>query len=230
MFEVVELHIKMNSFSFRYCDSQGLASPRGPCDAGYICTGGAYTETPTDDKTGKLCPSGGYCPPGSWVSEPCPSGTYSNTSGAINDKDCRNCDPGYYCANARGPSPDGPCDEGHYCTRNAEESKQNIADPGFYAPTGSSAQIPCQVGTYQHEPAKGKCNPCLPGHFCQTTQMNTTSRCPTGSYCPEGSEVPTSCPAGTYNNETGQSKLEDCFACPPGKFCGVKSVLPSGTV
>ena len=212
----------------RYCDSQGLATPRGPCDAGYICTGGAYTETPTDGKTGSLCPAGGYCTPGSWQSDPCPPGTYSNTSGAINDKDCRDCDPGYYCANARGPSPDGPCEEGHYCTQNALTARQNIAQPGFFAPKGSSVQTPCQVGTYQPLEAKGSCDPCLPGHYCETTQMSTTKPCPAGSYCPEGSEVPTSCPAGTYNNETNRFKVEHCFACPPGKYCGTNSILPSG--
>ena len=41
---------------------------------------------------------------GSYTSLPCPPGTYSNTSGAINHYDCFDCDPGFYCSNARTPS------------------------------------------------------------------------------------------------------------------------------
>ena len=39
---------------FRYCDAPGLPTPRGQCDAGYLCLGGAYTSTPTDEITGKV--------------------------------------------------------------------------------------------------------------------------------------------------------------------------------
>ena len=36
-----------------YCDTPGLLDIRGPCDAGYLCHGGAYTSGPLDGVTGK---------------------------------------------------------------------------------------------------------------------------------------------------------------------------------
>ena len=47
-----------------YCDAPGLLQPRGPCDPGYVCYGGAQESGPTDGVTGELCPAGGYCPLG----------------------------------------------------------------------------------------------------------------------------------------------------------------------
>lgn len=36
----------------KYCDTPGLLDVRGPCDAGYLCHGGAYTSGPVDGVTG----------------------------------------------------------------------------------------------------------------------------------------------------------------------------------
>ena len=165
---------------------------------------------------------------GSYKSEPCPPGTYSNTSGAANSQDCRECDPGYYCEKASGPSPEGPCYAGYYCKNGAVTPKQFEVQPGFYAPNGSSGQSPCQVGTYQPNSAQGKCLPCAPGHYCPTTQMKSTEPCPSGYYCPEGSEVQQYCVAGTYNNFTRRNLSTDCLPCPAGKFCDPASTLPTG--
>ena len=44
-----------------YCDAPGLLQPRGLCDPGYLCHGGATTSNPIDGVTGELCPAGGYC-------------------------------------------------------------------------------------------------------------------------------------------------------------------------
>ena len=38
----------------RFCDTPGLLESRGPCDAGYLCYGGAYTSGPIDNVTGKF--------------------------------------------------------------------------------------------------------------------------------------------------------------------------------
>ena len=213
----------------RYCDAQGLPSPRAQCDPGYICTGGAYTSTPTDGTTGNICPAGGYCPSGSWTSKPCPPGTYSNTTGATNDKDCRTCDPGYYCMKASGPSPEGPCWAGFYCSAGSDRPNQTEADAGYYAPTGSSSQRPCQIGTYQPFKRGGSCLPCRPGHYCSTTQMKITYPCRAGYYCPEGSEVEVACPVGTYNNFTVQNTSAACIPCPKGKYCSpTAQTYPTG--
>ena len=177
-----------------------------------------------------MCPVGGFCPPGSYESQPCPEGTYSNTSGAINDKDCRTCDPGYFCESARGPSPDGACNPGFYCVEGAVSPNSTITDAGFYAPAGSSSQRQCQVGTYQPYKGQGSCLPCLPGYYCDETEMTFLKNCSKGYYCPIGSNVPIQCPAGTYNMFTTRLSINDCLDCPPGKYCGTAAVKPAGII
>ena len=189
---------------------------------------GANTSTPTDGKTGSLCPAGGFCTSGQFKSESCPPGSYSNTEGATNVQDCRICDPGYYCEKASGPSPEGPCNPGYYCAKGAISPNETEAEPGHYAPSGSSDQRPCQVGTYQPFRAQPSCFPCLSGHFCDQTRMNFTRPCNPGYYCPIGSEVQQFCPSGTYNNFTQMKELKDCLLCPPGKYCVAASILPTG--
>lgn len=55
-----------------YCSRPGLSGPSGPCQAGYVCVGGASNSTPTDGVTGALCPAGYYCPQGSGSGMPIP--------------------------------------------------------------------------------------------------------------------------------------------------------------
>ena len=120
---------------------------------------------------------------------------------------------------ASGPSPEGPCWAGFYCSAGSDRPNQTEADIGHYAPTGSSSQRPCQIGTYQPFKGGGSCKPCRPGHYCPTTQMSTTNPCRAGYYCPEGSEVEIACPVGTYNNFTVQNTTAACIPCPKGKYC-----------
>lgn len=37
----------------KFCDTPGLMDVRGPCDAGYLCHGGAFTSGPLDGVTGR---------------------------------------------------------------------------------------------------------------------------------------------------------------------------------
>ena len=54
-----------------YCDSPGLTAPRGQCDPGFLCYGGAYTSGPTDGVTGDYCTAGGYCEAGKQILHLC---------------------------------------------------------------------------------------------------------------------------------------------------------------
>ena len=67
---------------------------------------------------------------GSYVAAPCPLGTYSNTSGAVNDYDCTDCDQGYYCSSVAGGAPTGQCWGGHFCNGSAKVPYQWETDPG----------------------------------------------------------------------------------------------------
>ena len=132
---------------------------------------------------------------------------------------------------ASGPSPEGPCFAGFYCGSGSQVPNETEADAGYYAPVGSSAQRPCQVGTYQPFKKQGSCDPCRSGHFCQTTKMTTTSPCRAGYYCPEGSEVEIACPVGTYNNFTVQNSSAACLTCPKGKYCRPSAqTYPTGKI
>ena len=68
---------------------------------------------------------------GSYEAQPCPLGTYSNVTGAVNEQGCRDCDAGYYCSSVAGGEPTGPCDAGHYCTGSAQNARQHIVDEGI---------------------------------------------------------------------------------------------------
>ena len=87
-----------------YCDSLGLEQPRGECEAGYYCTGGATSSTPVTTSEGGLCEAGYYCPAGSTEMIPCITGMY--------------------CQNAGLHYPDGNCSAGYFCLTGAE-----VADP-----------------------------------------------------------------------------------------------------
>jgi hypothetical protein len=96
------------------------------CNPGYYCPPGTYQEVPCPAGTyranyygrnvndcgrcpsGTYCPSTGYaspaacptghfCPEGSITPTVCPRGTYNPTTGAYDSRDCKKCDPGFYC-------------------------------------------------------------------------------------------------------------------------------------
>ncbi|EGD79005.1 hypothetical protein PTSG_01976 [Salpingoeca rosetta] len=208
-----------------YCDRLGSWQTTAPCDPGYVCTLGAVTSAPTDNVTGSICPAGGYCPPGSAVSQPCPQGTFNNVTGSVDENDCVPCTPGYYCASTRSPGPTGPCDAGYYCTSESKDRRQFVTPVGHYTTAGSSAPIPCNPGTYQTATGKGSCDPCPAGTYCPDFGMNSTVECPRGFFCPEGSTSFSGpngnqrCPIGTYGAFSGIANTTGCVDCPPGQYC-----------
>lgn len=57
--------------------------------------------------------------------EPCPLGTYGNTTGLRKITDCKECDPGSYCDQRGLTNPAGPCDPGYYCLDGSYTSAPN---------------------------------------------------------------------------------------------------------
>ena len=96
----------------KYCTNPGSSNYVDDCDAGYYCTGGAITASPTDGTTGNICPEGSYCPLGSPMHMFCPNGTYTNHTGA---SACYDCPAGYYCSERVDAL---PCPAGYYCPTN----------------------------------------------------------------------------------------------------------------
>ena len=81
-------------FAGSYCEIAGLANATGPCDAGYFCNSDAQQPDPTDGVTGDVCPTGHFCPQGTGIPNPCPSGFYSNATRNTELADCLACIPG----------------------------------------------------------------------------------------------------------------------------------------
>lgn len=58
---------------------------------------------------------------------------------------------------------------------------------------------------------------------CNTVKKGLagTAKCPKGSYCPAATDTSKDikCPAGTYNDAEEKGNIDDCKACPEGKWC-----------
>ncbi|XP_038155551.1 uncharacterized protein LOC119792815 [Cyprinodon tularosa] len=214
-----------------YCSSEGLASPSGPCSAGFYCPFDFSSTTPY----AFLCPKGHFCPEGSAMALPCPTGEYQPNPGSEN---CIPCRPGFFCEEAIVGDP-WPC------------------PPHSFCPAGTMVPHPCPDGTYTHSNQSGlqeekECLPCPPGRYCragkiqgdcaagylcisgsvdftpQGSTYNTThcewgvqcaGLCPPGFYCPQGTEQAHPCPANTVSSSSGAMSLKDCSPCPPEYWC-----------
>ncbi|XP_035765653.1 zonadhesin [Neolamprologus brichardi] len=214
-----------------YCSTDGLASPSGPCAAGFYCPFDFSSTTPY----AFLCPKGHYCLQGSAMALPCPTGEYQPNQGSDS---CIPCRPGFYCEEAIVGDP-LPC------------------PPHSFCPAGTMVPQPCPNGTYTLSDLGGlqeerECSPCPPGKFCrggkiqgvcaagyicvsgstdftpQGPVFNLTQcqwgvqcagPCPPGFYCPEGTKQAQLCPANTIRSSPGGASLQDCLPCPPQYWC-----------
>lgn len=59
----------------------------------YYCLGNNTEPNPS----AYICPIGNYCPEGSYLPTPCPSGTMAVNTGNVNVTNCEICSPGRYC-------------------------------------------------------------------------------------------------------------------------------------
>nr|XP_020509773.2 uncharacterized protein LOC109999162 [Labrus bergylta] len=214
-----------------YCSTEGLSNPSGPCAAGFYCPYDFSSATPY----AFLCPKGHYCPEGSAMAQPCPTGEYQPNPGSDS---CIPCRPGFYCEEAIVGEP-------------------LACPPHSFCPAGTMVPQPCPNGTYTHSNQGGlqeerECLPCPPGRFCragriqgvcaagylcvsgsaeftpQTPLFNLTQckwgmqcagPCPPGFFCPEGMMEAQSCPVNTIRTSPGGASLQDCLSCPPQHWC-----------
>lgn len=140
------------------------------------------------------------CPEGYYVSQfytcdPCPVGTYFNTSKPYTDlpspKDCI------------------PCGEGYYQPLLAQISPQ--------------ACIPCASGMYGPFTNNKECIPCGAGRYSLNLggkQLDSCDLCPPGTWSDviiaNTSEVCLVCAPGLFNNQSGGNSKYSCELCPPG--------------
>lgn len=142
---------------------------KGSC---FICLAGMYcdqNEAIAEQQSGvgeashgvvtpKACPAGYYCPPGTQTEfeNPCPVGTFSNSTGLYNESQCTLCTPGYYCDNPNMLEPAGQCNSGYNCTLAAiapnPSANGSQCPQGTYCVQGSSYPVNCPKGTYGSAP------------------------------------------------------------------------------
>lgn len=143
-----------------------------------------------------VCAAGSYCTNTSSIA-PCPTGSWSETTGLTLSSMCT------------------PCLAGTYGT---------IAGQTSLA-TGCS--FTCDAGTYGNitgrTAAGDACTACLPGSFCSGGA--SIAACPAGSYS-NGTDLTSAaecalCTAGSFGNVTGRTTASAaCAACSPGSYCG----------
>ncbi len=224
----------------QYCLGTGLTAPTGFCHAGYYCTQGANTSTPTDGVTGAACPSGFYCPMNTTVPRACPMGKFSNGLGNTAASDCTDCPPGRYCAEtaaqALSLNNSGLCDPGFLCFggSSSRAPTDNVmgrpCKPGTYCVSGALQEQECPQGTFNPDYGRGECYNCTAGYVCDEVNMTSTNgkECPPGFYCPTGTIIPRPCPVGSYSFTTARPEAANCTLCPAGMYCNQENLTIPG--
>ena len=142
------------------------------------------------------CPQGYHCPNKTGLDwQPCPRGTFSNTSGLANEEECTPCLGGYYCSDLSQTEVSGICSGGFFCTSGVDTPTpilSELYENQTYFPSSNISMISCPLH-------RGVGDICPPGHFC-----------------PPQTAHPFPCPAGTYNFVAGQ---DSCIECPAGYYC-----------
>ena len=178
--------------------------------------------------TPKDCPAGFYCPNGTQTAreDPCPVGTFSNTTRVENISECRLCPEGYYCEAENITQPTAKCSPGFYCILGASTPTPNATEPhlgpcpqGTYCDEGWGWPTPCPMGTYGNRdrlPGLSHCTICPPGEFCSTSGLSAPNgSCLAGFYCTNGSQE-ASPVSQSYGDE-----------CPVGHYCPAHSYQPT---
>ncbi|CAF0737864.1 unnamed protein product [Didymodactylos carnosus] len=153
--------------------------------------------------------------------------TTCNRGQYLDNTNCYNCEPGYYC-------PDGvrqiPCSPGTY-----QDDYQ------------SSSCASCSSGYYTTLYNSTKCLICPIGKMCPNNDRDPITcpaditLCPKGSECPRPDQGPLLCRPGTYSYDYGayacqtctsgtyttQSGTVSCVACPKGNECPRADQPPS---
>ena len=224
--------------------TQGLEKPlvgTHECSEGFFCLSGASSTTPTLDTSGTPqfgpCTLGHFCTSGTSDPEPCPTGTFGDKIGLINEAACTDCTAGFFCPDVgMSIATNAPyaCPRGYYCIAGLSQPvKDYICPVGSYCPPQSPNHLQCALGMYQDAPGDWVCKTCPKGYFCGLgTSDYKTNVCPVGYYCPEGTQTNTQypCAAGTYNKETNAGSVSFCLACPPGYLCPTAAMTVFPTV
>lgn len=160
-----------------YCQSSGLTSETGECDAGYYCTIGSSSRIqPVVTSSGGPCPTGTYCLKGSSQPSLCPRGTYMsstlNTGNRVYQGTnffCDLCPNGKACDGIGLSAFSSVVSAGYWsvlgaptatpaCIHQNCTAMYGICPTGSACPANSTLPTICQPGTFQSEKGLGICN------------------------------------------------------------------------
>jgi hypothetical protein len=196
-----------------YCDDYGMIAVRGPCMAGFVCSGG--NSTPSDVRA--ACPAGHYCPEGSSTPTPCPADQFSDSTGNEHVSDCVTCPPGTYCNTTGLIEPQMNCSAGYYCPNS---SAMLTCPVGHFCPESSASPTLCPTGTFALSTGHTVCDSCPAGFYCLLGTVAPVA-CDQGYYCESDSASPYvyPCPAGSYGSTSQLAAAAECELCPAGYVC-----------
>lgn len=143
---------------------------------------------------------GNFCPEGSINPIPCPRGTYNNELSKYDSRDCKKCDPGFYCPFLGMEDVDvtnHKCDAGYLCLGGANRPE----------PTDGVSGSECPIGYY-----------CIIAQGATGTIDASGNAWATGP-SKAGPGTPQSCLAGQQGLYKRAFHIEDCIACLPGYYC-----------
>ncbi|XP_064629316.1 zonadhesin-like [Lineus longissimus] len=198
------------------------------CPAGHFCVKIGESE---------ICPIGFYCPKATGIDiRPCPPGTFGNETGLVKEKDCL-CGPGHACLghdDTKYPVSQVLKQLPKHCRQMMLTGKSVLCFKGNYCPNSANntEMEGCPPGTYANDLGFAECKTCPAGYFCDGDVLDYEENpCEVGYYCPIGTKDPREypCPPGTFSDLTMRKSVEDCQACPAGKYCEKPSLsAPTG--
>jgi len=200
--------------------TSSISSDDTLCPLGFYCPGNA---------AGKLaCAAGNWCPRGStadnsvpcatgWACQeerfggtvPCPSGTYSATTGLISSSSCIACPAGVLCDSS--------------LVTGGMTNITTTCPAGWRCPGGGAPSEPCPSGTYSPSPGSISCTVCVSGSISTGIGATSCTVCPAGSYieASQSSSAPLSCslcPVNTFSPNPGASSRAFCIPCAKSYF------------
>jgi len=175
------------------------------CDEGEVCDTEVFTGTPGTCEAGYFCPEAAE----SSTRIPCPSGSYSDSTGLGYKDECTNCTAGQFCPGGQSSNNEN-CPAGFYCPERTYFKNETVCPMSYYS-----------LGSTQAKDAS-ECLPCPEGSYCGAGN-GTATVCPAQSYCPALSHNKTNCEPGKQVSGTGSSTPSDCDSCDLGYIC------PGGT-
>ena len=145
----------------------------------------------------------------------CRAGKFGMKSNAIDDSNCRNCDPGFYSKSEGqgGKNSCKPCEAGKRSDRPGRSDGCEECVIGKYFDTvgGSGPCKDCDAGRYSGLPAQWICLFCLPGRSQPKKKQSRCIGCNAGTYTdiPEQQEC-FECLSGNYQSEGGKTFCLPC--------------------